>query len=288
MKVLHVAVFTPQSTNVWQANGFEEMGCEVIRYDYRQKARDLDGKLGNYNPKRDADLIERCKQEKPDIILFSKCNQMESNVVEECGKVGKTVLWYMDNFNNINQELIQKMEVCDYIFCSTPSGLETGKRHNKNTYKLKGGYDSKIHRPADVPKLRDVCFIGGMYPYRMPYYSEVGFPVFNNVYNEDHSRTISETRINLNFTEGDGVSNRIYKIMAAGGFLLSSPWRGLEEDFEVGVHLDVFRTPQELKEKISYYLKHEKERERIAQAGREQVKQWDDVGYAREILEVVS
>lgn len=284
MKILHVAVFNTTSTNVWQANAFENLGHTVIRYDYRKRARDLDGKLSNFNPKRDEDLIFLCKMEKPDIILFSKCNQMDVRVVEECGKIGKTVLWYMDNFHNINQELIQKMYVSDYVFCSTLTGFDVGKKHNRNVYKLKGGYDSKIHKPVGLQKLRDVCFIGGLYPYRIPYFKSVGFQVFSNVYNEEHSKVVSETRINLNFTEGDGVSNRIYKIMAAGGFLLSNPWKGLEEDFIVGVHLDIFKTQKELKEKISYYLKHKKIRKKIAQAGKELVVKWDDMAYAKEIL----
>ncbi len=41
MKILHVAVFTPQSTNVGQADGFESLGHEVIRYDYRAMAKKI-------------------------------------------------------------------------------------------------------------------------------------------------------------------------------------------------------------------------------------------------------
>ena len=64
MKILHVAVFTPNSTNVWQADGFEALGHEVIRYDYRARIT----ALSSYK-NRDLELITLCQIEKPDIII---------------------------------------------------------------------------------------------------------------------------------------------------------------------------------------------------------------------------
>jgi len=274
--------------SVWQANAFENLGHEVIRYDYRQKARDLDGGIYNNNPKRDSDLIETCYNKKPDVILFSKCNKMNVEVVKKCGKVGKTVLWYMDPGNNVNSELIEKIKECNCIFCSRLPAIKVAKKYGKNVYRLQGGYDSNIHKPINVPKIRDVVFIGEMRFYRTIFKTGWDFEVINGVYNEDHSKIVSETKINLNFTNGDGVSNRIYKIMAAKGFLLSLPWRTMEEDFKVGVDLGVFETPAELRENIKYYLEHKKEREKIAQHGYETVKKYDNINYAKKILEVIS
>lgn len=287
MKILHVAVFTARSTNVWQANAFEELGYDVIRYDYRAKARELDGSLTPINPKRDENLINLCSIEKPDIILFSKCNWMDVRVVKECNKVGKTVLWFMDDWHNINTELIEKIKESDYIFCSAPAGIATAKEHGKHAYRLQGGYDPKMHHAIDRPKKMDVCFIGSMHTNRKEFAKKVNFKIISGVYNEKHSKIVSETKINLNFTDGDGVSNRVYKIMAAKGFLLSIPWNTMEEDFEVGVDLDIFETSSELKEKIKYYLEHGEERERIAQHGYETAKGFDNLNYAKKILEVI-
>ena len=282
MKILHVAVFTPQSTNVWQADGFEELGHEVIRYDYRAMAKRY-GSIG-----RDDHLMSVCRKESPDFSLFSKCNKMNANVVKKCRKVGKTVLWYMDDVYNMNAELKEKMKYSDYIFCSTNTAVEEGKKYCKNVYRLQGGYDSNIHKPIDVPKIRDVAFIGGMRPYRNKFKAGWDFDVINGVYNEAHSKVVSETKINLSFTEGRGVSNRIYKLMAAGGFVLTMPYDSMYDDFTPGKDFDTFSTPQEMKEKIVYYLEHEEERERIASYGYEAVKQYDHINYAKKILEAVS
>jgi len=282
MKVLHVAVFTPLSTNVWQADGFENLGHKVIRYDYRAVAKRY-GSIG-----RDEHLISLCRKETPDIILFSKCNKMDISVVEECGKVGKTVLWFMDNRWNIDDEARQKMKKCDYVFCSRWDGIDEASRLNDNVYRLQGGYDPKVHYPIGVPKIRDICFIGALRPDRAAYAKAVGAENITGVYNEDHSRVVSETKINLNFTEVDGTSNRLYKLMAAGGFVLTTPWRGIEEDFEIGKDLDMFNSPANLKERAEYYLEHEYERNKIAKWGSETVKRYDNINYAKRILEVVS
>ena len=48
--------------------------------------------------------------------------------------------------------------------------------------------------------------------------------------------------------------DRVYKVMAAGGFLLTNDWIGREEMFVDGEHLVIFNDPQDLAEKIKFYL----------------------------------
>jgi len=287
MKILHVAVFTPESTNVWQADAFEELGCEVIRYDYRQRARDLDGGIHSINPNRDAELIEVCKRELPDLVLFSKCNKLHINVVKECNKVCKTALWYMDPRGNIDGELIEKMKYCHYVFTSRWDAVRVAEKYNRNVYRIHEGYDPKVNKPFNIPKIRNVCFIGNLRSYRYAYYKEIKFDVVSNAFREEHAKIVSETKINLNFTEGDGTSDRTYKVLAAKGFLLTMPWENMEEDFEVGEDLDIFTSPKNLKEQIEYYLIYDEERERIAEHGYNTVKKYDNINYARSILSVI-
>ena len=98
MKIIFVAVFNYNSTNVSQADGFRRNGCEVIEFNYREIA----ARYGNQQ--RDEMLVTLCLKEKADAVVFSKCNEIAHKVVEECNKVSKTVLWYMDtvggNFND--------------------------------------------------------------------------------------------------------------------------------------------------------------------------------------------
>jgi hypothetical protein len=146
MKILHVAVFNPRSTNVWQADTFEELGHKVVRYDYRARYKSLSQNM----EKRDDELIAVCKDHNPDMVLFSKCNVMHFRVVKECQKIGKTIMWYMDGPHNFNSELINKIKYCDFTFCSFKCCAESAKKYCKNSYRLHEGFDSKVHYPHNI------------------------------------------------------------------------------------------------------------------------------------------
>jgi len=45
----------------------------------------------------------------------------------------------------------------------------------------------------------------------------------------------------------------------------------LEEEFSIGRDLETFRTPEELSEKVYYYLRHDSERTKVARKGQERV-----------------
>lgn len=67
----------------------------------------------------------------------------------------------------------------------------------------------------------------------------------------------------------DKYANNLTLFEATGcGALLLTDWKqNLGELFEVGKEIETYRTPQELIEKLRYYLTHEKQRQEIAQAG---------------------
>lgn len=64
-------------------------------------------------------------------------------------------------------------------------------------------------------------------------------------------------------------SNRLYNILACGGFCLSLYFEGIEKLFEKEKHLDWFHTPEEANKLIKFYLEHPKKRKEIAKAGKE-------------------
>lgn len=282
MKVLMVAVFSDTSTNSWQAKGFENIGTEVVRYNYRKRAE----KVGLR--KRDDEIIDLCRREKPDFTLYSKCNRVNIRVIRECNKIGKTVLWFMDFVTRIDEELRQKMKECNYVFCSRYDGINEAVKYNSNVYRLQGGYDPELHCPIDVPKTKDVVFIGNIERRgRGQFAKNVNFEVVQGIYGKEHSKVVSETKINLNFNEGDGTSNRLYKLLAAKGFVLTQPWTKMEEDWEVGKDFVVFNDPPELNKKIGYYLNRPSDMKIIAQNGYNKVQNYDNKNYARKIIEKV-
>src|SRR5579859_1069930 len=282
MKVLFVAVFTPGSTNISQSDGFKKCGWEVIEFNYREMAYHFG------ETKRDRFIVDYAMNQKVDLVVFSKCNEVRTWVVDECNKITKTALWYMDTMNeNYNSSLVEKIRKCNYVFCSIWESYENAKKINPKTYFLHEGYDHLSNFPVETEPLYDVSFIGVLRNKRIEYHQALNFPVIQNAYGAEHSKIVSGTKINLNFTEG-GTSDRTYKVLASKGFLLTEPYPQMENDFKIGVDLDVFTNVDELKEKIDYYLTHEDERKAIAENGYKTVQKFDRINWAKNLLEIVN
>ena len=101
-------------------------------------------------------------------------------------------------------------------------------------------------------------------------------------------KVFRQSKINLNPTMRSiqtGLPQRIWDVLAAGGFLLTNYQAEIPEFLEIGKHLEAYETKQELLEKVAYYLEHEEEREAIAQAGHEFVK--EQAGVVNRVTEMI-
>ena len=97
------------------------------------------------------------------------------------------------------------------------------------------------------------------------------------------------SKINLNITLSSietGVPQRILDIMGCGGFVLTNYQEELEDLFVIGKEIEVFRSIEELQEKCSYYLTHEKERLTIAINGYKKVR--DLFSYQHQLEKIIS
>lgn len=82
------------------------------------------------------------------------------------------------------------------------------------------------------------------------------------------------TRINLNISSVQlikSANQRVFDVPAAGAFLLTDEKPGLEELFSIGEEIITYRTMDELREKVAYYLAHDSERKEIADNARRRV-----------------
>lgn len=87
------------------------------------------------------------------------------------------------------------------------------------------------------------------------------------------------SKINLNITSRSiesGIPQRVWDIMAVGGFCLTNYQAELEEHFVIGEDLEVYHDLDELTEKVRYYLKHDDKRIRIAINGYKKVRKYHD------------
>lgn len=280
MKILFIGVFTRTSTNFSQERALRELGNNVETLPYR----DLIVEIGL--EKTEKAIIEASI--KHDLIIFSKCNGISSDVVKKCNENAKTLLWYMDPLHNFNLELIDKVCLCHYTCCALHDPYQLAMRYTDSAYFVHEGFDEQTFKPIEgINKTYDVSFIGSLYAHRQSYYDQFNFKVFLNAYNEEHNKIVCSSKINLNFTHG-GCSDRVYKVLAAKGFLLTQPWPKMENDFIVGKDLDIFTDPKSLQNKIDYYLEAYQERSRIANQGYQTVQKFTRKHWAKRIMEIVS
>lgn len=83
------------------------------------------------------------------------------------------------------------------------------------------------------------------------------------------------SKINLNITHRtiqSGIPLRVFDIMGAGGFVLSNYQPELTDLFTEGEELAIYYNLDDLIRKVTYYLAHEEERRRIAEAGCKKVR----------------
>lgn len=96
------------------------------------------------------------------------------------------------------------------------------------------------------------------------------------------------SKINLNPTAKgirSGISQRVWDVLGAGGFLLCNAQKEVLEVFKPGAELEVYYSVEELTEKAKYYLSHSREREKIAQQGLYMVEKYHT--YEKRIAELL-
>ncbi len=172
------------------------------------------------------------------------------------------------------------------------------------------GIDPEIHRPVPLTEAErarygsDVCFIGGlssrfhqarrqMIEYAITQgvnikvwggYREhfIGSPILEvwqgQIWGEEQVKALCAAKIGLNFhvdhQAGElerGLNLRAFELAACGVFQLLQRVPGVNEFFEEGKEIVCFETREEMLDKIRYYLGHDDERQRIADAARQRV-----------------
>ncbi len=168
------------------------------------------------------------------------------------------------------------------------------------------GFDPAIHRPVRGDSdgsmyARDICYVGNASSYKrdwlvalaatMPEQSmavfglgwaeaAAGTPLAravadHQVSGDFYAREVGRSRVNIALHMGpsteygwqDFVSTRTFEIPACSGFMLHIDNPEVRTLFEAGQEMDTFASPDELSDKVRYYLGHIAEREAIAARG---------------------
>lgn len=97
-----------------------------------------------------------------------------------------------------------------------------------------------------------------------------------NQLSDELYKTYAAAKINLNITMRSiesGVPQRVFDIMSIGGCVISNYQREAEELFEPDKEIVMYKSMEELMEKLDYYLSHEKDRLSLCVRGHKRVRE---------------
>ncbi len=145
----------------------------------------------------------------------------------------------------------------------------------KEVHWLPLGCDSEIHGKTEVEKAHDVVFVGSLTdPRRVNLLKQVEkqFDLcVERKFMDEMTEAFCKGRIVFNNAIRNDLNMRVFEALCSGTMLVTDPAVGLEEFFEEGKHLAIYKDEADLLEIIQYYIDNPDQRERIAEEGRKEV-----------------
>lgn len=207
-------------------------------------------------------------------------------IPKNCGKT----IYVCSDAHIDNGYRYEKAKEFDYVFFNQKRFTEEYKpKKGQKVFFLPHAGSPTAYPKFDIVKKYDVGFIGHIQDiknyngFTRTDFLDRMFREFPNFYFgtrnpvkpeanmfEDASKHFGESRIALNISIKDDLNMRLFEILASGSFQLTNYLPTLADIGLVdGEHIVTYKTLEEAVEKAKYYLEHEEEREKIAQAGYE-------------------
>ena len=257
----------------------KQVFSRVILYDYIKRMVEVGVKGVN------REIIDLVKKERPQYALwvalgsYYEIQETTFNAIRAAGT--KVIGWFFDDNTRFDTYSKWWAPYIDYFVTNDLAAVT--KYQELGTWATQAictGY------PCDRPKDEKygVSFVGTKFADREQYIKTLnrngihvdlfgaGFGKF--VPYAEMMNIFSVSKVNLNFAKSDenGIKNptikaRIFEVCLAGGFLLTEYFPGIEDYFEIDREIACFRNPEEMIDKIAYYLNHDEQRRAIAQAG---------------------
>lgn len=253
-------------------------------------------------------LISLAYEAKPDIAIVTGGHRITSQTVTTLKNIGaRTVLWTIDAPLNF-QPIIDVAPLYDYIFCQGTEAIELLDQAGiKGANWLPMACDPAAHRPVELsPQEKehygsDVVFVGSYYPNRGELFEKLirfNLGVWGPGWDKLHRHSPLRTFLKGGKTKPDEwlkiysaskivlaihyqapeisfpvyqASPRVFEALACGAFVISDNQKDVFSLFKEGSHLVRFDSPDDIVDKITYYLDHSDDRQKISRKGRQEV-----------------
>lgn len=301
--ILFAAIYAPTFSPKAMIKGMEENGFRVETYDW-QKVK-FNAGIEGLNDR----IIVKAMEVQPDLIFLHLQNtetitvetakglQKIAPVINYTFDVRSDISWYKEIAPFITHTYFGCQEDVDE--CAKEGIANVGIMQSSADY----DYYKKITPVANIP---EILFIGANYSttnmnfplsnhrqemikflqkeYPEPLFGDYGMGQTNNRFINIHEEfflynTAKIVIVQNQFDREHYQSDRIWRAMGSGAFVLAHKTKGIDKMFNVGEHLDVWSDFDELKSKIDYYLDNDDKRIGIAIAGYNYVRntqRWQD------------
>lgn len=313
MKSLHIGVFDPNL--IMQASpycgdrvfykGFKANGYDAFLFDYRA------------NQLPNEELINYAKEIEPDLFWFGKCELINPATIKQLRILFPKAIfckWAADVRDNPTEHDLGHNNYIDFFFATY--GGDYLKAHFTKNMKAACSMltftdsDYYSHQQVDDKYKTDILWTGRKgfgdnafrnkiidllleYKQQKEFYNIRMFGIDEEwIGSPDYVRYINGTKIGVGINSFNRVkysSDRLGNYMSSGSFYLAHHFKGIEECFDRGIHLDWFHNLHEFKDKIDYYLNNDDIRQNIAKRGQQHVlKHFDYKPLVKNILQVIT
>lgn len=252
-------------------------------------------------------IVDVARRLRPDYLFVVSTFPYPRNVLEqikaECG-VRKTIGWCVEGptwANDPNREA----DLYDHYFCIHRSGIT----HPGIGYLPAVGFDSAAYSRRNVePKLQQLVFVGRKKERRVQWLAplrDLGLKIYGpewekselasslaapGIFGDALNALYNRSKIVLNVSawsnhELNCLNLRILDVPATGSLLLTDYAPDIEEYLQADREVVIAHSPEEMRDKARYYLAHDAQREKIAQAGWERVQKMET--YAQKMQRMI-
>lgn len=235
-------------------------------------------------------LLKTINSFKPDYLLVIKGETITPKTIKTITAEGViTINWYSDWFGAWKWIVSNAPHYSVFINMCRETQRRLQKIAINSFYLPVASYLD--NPPQRAQKIYPVTFVGQHTPRREKYFMAIkdlglkiwGYKDWQDSRLKDIARgpvsvaesrqIIRQSKITVNLLNGrdgyepDQVNTRTVETTSVDSFLLVKDSTAVQRYFQPGKEVSTFTTPQNLREKVIYYLNNEMERERIAHAG---------------------
>ncbi len=229
-------------------------------------------------------LLKQVEVLKPDLVLVSKGENILPAFVEKISKKTTIVNWFTDLFSDFKK--IEEWIAAYPLFFTqdrTDIKIYRNKGH-KNLYCIP--YAGPIFENLPNNRPQDIVFIGSfskqreyLFNYLQPLKIKIwgdkkwGGSKLKESYmgkwlsQQEVGQVLKTTKIVVNQHQNRVLNMRVYEATAAAALLITDSSPDLRYMFKVGKEIVLYKNPDDLLAKAEFYLKHDKLRNKIANAG---------------------